>query len=70
MSTMIYIYYVIIFFQPNLTHEGFKDSKEDPLLIRWVERHTQFCRKEQYDHKKRIQKFKMATYTKEIVTLT
>ena len=62
-------YIMELFFQLKLTNEGFKEREEDPLLIRQVNiTHNSLGKK--YDHKKRFPKFGMATYTKEIVTLT
>ena len=64
---MIYIQYC--FFQPNSTNEGLKEREEDPILIRRVEHHTQYCKKNNMIIRKGCPKFGMATYTKETVII-
>ena len=67
--TMIHIHNGV-FFQPNLTNKGFKESEEDRLLNRLIGTgHTILWKNDNMIIIKRYPKFGMATYTKEIVTI-
>ena len=69
LMTMIYIHNGVIFYNQTYQMTPKKKGKKTLSYLDLSEHPTRNCRKNQYDNTKGCQKFGMATYMKDIVTI-